>query len=60
MNVLNTLAIVRTIQKICNACARVQLVRAHPFDTATCKYCGNVMPAKKPEHSARFRPGGGT
>jgi hypothetical protein len=60
MSVLRTLAIVRTIQRICNACARVQLVRAHPFDTATCKYCGNVMPAKESAHSAGVHPGGGT
>jgi hypothetical protein len=47
MNVLRTLAIVRTIQRICNACAQVQLVRAHSFDAAVCKYCGSVMPARE-------------
>jgi hypothetical protein len=50
MSVLRMLAIVRTIQRICNVCARVQLVWAHPFEAVVCKYCGSIIPARD-EHT---------
>ena len=51
MSVLRMMAIVRAIQRICNVCARVQLVRAYPFEAVVCKYCGSIIPASD-EHTA--------
>jgi hypothetical protein len=48
MSLLRTVAAIRTIQRICNTCARVQLVRAQPSQPAVCKYCGNIMPGHEP------------